>query len=324
MMWWCGFDQNKIEQTPYDWSGIERYLGMFRADRTPKPVVESIKRFVETIDKVGNLSDRIVDAVCVIAHSGDGWQTAYGTFMLAKKAGIEVEFSYIDDTLPEAKAYLLPSLHGSLSVYKHQFNRLMDKVEKGATLYVSIDDVIFCDPLEIFAGLRVENRGKPLGDETVTINGKTIPLYSTYRSILSESGAEVLLRDNKGNPVMSKMNHGKGKIYFVSVPIEDNAANIPHMISGENEICYENFYKLIPELRNEQKKISSDNPYVGLTEHPEENGRKAILVNYRPLPQTVTLKYDFLEFIGVIGDAETNDGHTFTLPANGGAVINFR
>ena len=90
MMWWCGFDQNKIEQTPYDWSGIERYLGMFRADRTPKPVAESIKRFVETIDKVGNLSDRIVDAVCVIAHSGDGWQTAYGTFMLAKKAGIEV------------------------------------------------------------------------------------------------------------------------------------------------------------------------------------------------------------------------------------------
>ena len=324
IMWWCGFDQHKIEQTPYDWSGIERYLGMFRADRTPKPVVESIKRFVETIDKVGNLSDRIVDAVCVIAHSGDGWQTAYGTFMLAKKAGIEVEFSYIDDTLPEAKAYLLPSLHGSLSVYKHQFNRLMDKVEKGATLYVSIDDVIFCDPLETFAGLRVENRGKPLGDETVTINGKTIPLYSTYRSIFSESGAEVLLRDNKGNPVMSKMNHGKGKIYFVSVPIEDNAANIPHMISGENEICYENFYKLIPELRNEQKKISSDNPYVGVTEHPEENGRKAILVNYRPLPQTVTLKYDFLEFIGVIGDAETNDGHTFTLPANSGAVINFR
>ncbi len=322
-MWWCGFDQCKIERTPYDWSGIERYLGMFRADLTPKPVVKNIKEFTDTVEEIGELSDRIVDAVCVISHSS-GWKTAYGSFLLAKKAGLDIEFSYIDNTLPEAKAYLLPSLKGSLSVYKHQFDKLMEKVEKGATLYVSIDDVIFCEPLENFAGLRVENRSMPIGDETVTVDGKVLPLPCKYRTVYSEAGGEVLLRDNKGNPVMSCVNYGKGKVYYLSFPVEDVFATKPNIVSGETELCYENLYKLMPELRSSEKLITSDNPYVGVTEHMEKDGRKAVLVNYRPTPQTVTLNYSQLEFVKVIGDAKTADGFTFTLPANSGAIVFFK
>lgn len=323
-MWWCGFDQNRIERTPYDWSGIERYLGLYHADCTPKPVVEAIKKFNGFVEKAGPISDRIVDAVCIISHTGDSWRTAYGSFLLAKKAGIDIEFTSIDDTLPEAKMYLMPSLIGSLSVYKHQFDRVMKKVEEGATLYVSADNLIFCEPLEKFAGLCVENRAKPIGNETVTINGKVLPLVSQYHTIYTEAGGEVLLRDNTGNPVMSCAKHGKGKVYFVSCPIEDVAASRPHTISGEKEICYEEFYKLIPEMRSAEKKIIGDNPYVGVTEYVEEKGRRAMLVNYRPTPQTVTLKYTGIEFNEVIGEAETSDGFTFKLEANSGAVVIFK
>ncbi len=323
VMWWCGFDQNNIEQTPYDWSGIERYLGMFHADSSPKPVVEVIKRFNETVEKTGHLSDRITDAVCVISHTGNGWGIAFGSFLLAKKAGLDIEFSCIDDTLPESKVYMLPSLKGSLSVYKHQFDRLMKKVEEGATLYISADDLIFCEPLEKIAGLCVENRAKPVGDETVTIDGKVLPIISNYRSLYSVAGGEVLLTDNKGNPVMSCTRHGKGKVYFVSFPIENIAASRPHTVSGEKEISYESFYKLIPEFKNAEKKISGNNPYVGITEHVEEGGRKAVLVNYRPSVQSVTLEYTGIKFSKVIGDAETSDGVVFTLQPNSGAVVIF-
>ena len=322
-MWWCGFDQNEIERTPYDWSGIERYLGLYHADGTPKPVVKSIESFNQFINKVGVLPDRIVDAVCIIAHTGDSWRTAYGSFLLTKKAGLDIEFTSIDDTLPEAKVYMLPSLHGSLSVYKHQFDRIMQKVSEGATLYVSADDLIFCEPLEKFAGLCVENRARPKGDERVIIDGKVIPLTSAYHSVYSKAGGEVLVEDNTGNPVMSRASYGKGKVYFVSSPIEDAAASRPFVMSGENEISYESFYKLIPEFRNSEKKISGDNPYVGITEHVGEKGRKAVLVNYRPNEETVTLSYERLKFIEVIGEAETKDGYTFTIPANSGAAVKF-
>ena len=189
---------------------------------------------------------------------------------------------------------------------------------------MSADDVIFCEPLENFAGLCVENRSRPIGDETVVVGGETLPIVSSYYSVYSEAGGKVLLRDNKGNPVMSCMNHGKGKVYFVSFPIENNAADMPHLISGDKEIAYENFYKMIPEARNSDKKIYGDNPYVGVTEHPEKEGRKAVLVNYRPMSQTVKLKYENLEFVKIIGDAETEDGLTFKIPANSGAVLVFK
>jgi hypothetical protein len=323
-MWWCGFDQNKIERTPYDWSGIERYLGLYHADGTPKPVIKNIEKFNKFVEDVGVLPDRIVDAVCIISHTGDSWRTAYGSFLLAKKAGIDIEFTYIDDTLPEANVYMLPSLRGSLSVFKHQFDRVMEKVINGATLYISADDLIFCEPLEKFAGLCVENRAKSLKNETVTIDGKTIPLSSTYHSVYSEAGGEVLLRDNTGNPVMSCAKHGKGKVYFVSCPLEDVAASRPFAISGENELFYEEFYKKIPEFRSKDKKISGNNAYVGITEHVDENGRRAMLVNYRPHEETVTLTYNDIEFSKVIGEAETKDGYTFTIPANSGAVVFFK
>lgn len=323
VMWWCGYDQNRIERTPYDWSGIERYLGLFHADGSPKPVVESIKRFNSVVEEAGKLPDRIVDAVCIITHTGESWKTAFGSFLLAKKAGIDIEYTTVDDTLPEAKVYMLPCLKGSLSVYKHQFDKIMEKVREGATLYVSADNLIFCDPLENFAGLCVENRSRPVGDETVTIDGTVLPLVSSYYSVYSNAGGEVLLRDNKGNPVMSRATHGKGQVYFVSCPIEDVAASRPHTVSGEKEIPYEKFYKLIDEFRNTEKKISGDNPYVGVTEHVDENGRKAVLVNYRPIPQTVTLNYSEIKFAKIIGDAETEDGFTFTVKENSGAVIIF-
>jgi hypothetical protein len=49
-----------------------------------------------------------------------------------------------------------------------------------------------------------------------------------------------------------------------------------------------------------------------------------MLVNYRPNEETVTLTYNDIEFSKVIGEAETNDGYTFTIPANSGAVVFFK
>ena len=125
-MWWCAFDQGHLVNTPYDWSGIERYLGFFRMDMSPKPVLNAVKEFRAVAEKTGNLPDRIVDAVCIIANIPDAWRTAFGTFIISKKAGLDIEYCYVGDEIPDSATYILPSLKGSIAVYKHQLDKILE------------------------------------------------------------------------------------------------------------------------------------------------------------------------------------------------------
>ncbi len=320
-MWWCAFDQHNIKQTPYDWSGIERYLGMFRNDLSPKPVVKEIRDFLDVVKSAGPLSDRTVDAVCVIGHTKDSWKTAYGSFILAKKAGIDIEFADIDGDLPESKAYMLPSLTGSLSVYKHQLDNILEKVNRGAALYISANDLIFCDPLENLVGIKVENRAMLTSPAKVVVDGEELSISARYRTVFSELDGEVLLRDSKDNAVLAKRAYGKGIIYYLAYPIEDIYATEPSVCTGENEQRFEKMYALIKELRNSEKRFVSDNPYVGVTEHPESDGKtKVVLVNYRPTEQTVTLESKSKPII-TYGDVKELEDGRFLVAPNSGAVL---
>ena len=216
---------------------------------------------------------------------------------------------------------MLPALKGSVAVYKHQLDEILEKVENGATLYMSVDDVLLCEPLDPFAGLQVQYRNAMTEPVFAEVDGKKIPLQGKYRTTYKELDCKILLRDENGNPVLTEKSYGKGTIYYLAYPVEDYAAATPGSCSGENVIAYEKVYKLMKKLYNPEKKVFGDNPYVGITEHPENGITKAVLVNYRPIEQTVTLNYDDLKVKEVIG-AEL-EGNTITLKANDCAVILF-
>ncbi|MBO7741419.1 MAG: hypothetical protein J6S21_02595, partial [Victivallales bacterium] len=40
LLWWCAFEQTHLDRTPYDWSSMERTMGLFYPDGTPKPYTE--------------------------------------------------------------------------------------------------------------------------------------------------------------------------------------------------------------------------------------------------------------------------------------------
>ena len=110
MLWWCGFEQTALTLTPYDWNGVERELGLFYLDKTKKPVLQEITRFSEFVEKLpfDVLPGRIVDAVCILNPRQDSWAVAYGAFILARQAGVDLKFAWVDGPIPEARAYLLP------------------------------------------------------------------------------------------------------------------------------------------------------------------------------------------------------------------------
>ena len=37
LLWWCAYDQDHLEQAPYDWNAYERELGLVASDRRVKP-----------------------------------------------------------------------------------------------------------------------------------------------------------------------------------------------------------------------------------------------------------------------------------------------
>lgn len=153
------------------------------------------------------------------------------------------------------------------------------------------------------------------------IDGDSIPMQGRYHCTYKEIGCDVLLRDESGAPVLTEYNYGKGTVYFCPYPIEMASADTPGSCSGDGAVAYEKVYKLMKKLYNPKKKIFGDNPYVGITEHPENGITKAVLVNYKPTEETLNLDFGKLKVKEVIGTEL--DGNTITLKANDCAVIVF-
>ena len=88
IMWWCAFDQTKLESFPYTEQMVERELGMVDEDRNPKPVLKEMKNLSEKFDSFDfNLPEAAIDGVCILPYGQrNHWSVGYMTYTLAKKA----------------------------------------------------------------------------------------------------------------------------------------------------------------------------------------------------------------------------------------------
>lgn len=292
-MWWCGFEQTNLTHAPYDWNAVERELGLFRADFSKKPVLEVMSNFACEVEKFPytKLPERIVDAVCIINAEEDTWLSAYGTFILAKQAGLDIEFCYVNDEIPPARAYIVPSVaHGNIP--NHVMQELIGRVQDGAVLYLSLGDGLL-SPFNDLFGLKGLCRHIPTKPDTVQLGGSEFELMSTAKITFEENGATVIACDENANPVMAENKCGKGTVYFVAYPIEDMIAQRPGVVSGEGAIALYKFYESMPLLRNPEKAVTKDNPEITVTEHIlDANTRIVIAINCVPRESCTKLSLD--------------------------------
>lgn len=324
-LWWCANEQSHLETTPYDWCAVERELGMFHLDHTPKPVCNEMTAFMDYVQALPfeKLPPRVEDAVCVLTEGQDTWGVAYGAFTLAKQAGLDISFAWCLNEIPEAKAYLLPSLSGDLAIRRRVMAELMRRVENGAVLYMSLNNALL-SPFKDITGLEVIRRSQRAQMDSLVVDGVKIDnLGSPFRCEFAEAGAKVLLRDESGNPALSEFAYGKGKVYFCAFPVELNAATQPGRAANEP------FYKLYEMLsvRNSDKVAKSDLPQLCVTEHIAGDGARYLcLINYAPKEQTANITLDngwqLADTYAYRGGAtlKTQDGFTVTLPPNTGIL----
>ena len=204
LLWWCAFDQEHLAHAPYDWNAVERELGLFQADHTPKPAVTEIAAFTAFQEQAGVLPPTQCDAVCILTEDQDHWAVAYSTFILSKQAGIDVAFHYVDGPIPEAKLYFLPSIRGTKVLARR--HELLTQVHAGATLYISYDGG-FLSQFANVTGLEVNGRALRHTDATTFgVNGASTTmtgLRGSYMLDLKPLHAEVLASEVDGRPLLT-------------------------------------------------------------------------------------------------------------------------
>ncbi len=335
--WWCAFDQDEIPNTPYDWDPVERELGMFTAHRAKKAVADEFRSFRKFLDSLpfDRLPKRIIDATVVLTSGQDQWAAALGTFMLAKQAGLDVDFCWYRDEIPDARVYILPSVGSTHAITKRAFDRIMEKVYDGATLYISVSNGTLTHFREV-TGLYIQTRNENPqegGNMDVEIDGDKLTLYPPYRLILESVGAEVLLKDQTGNPFLTENAYGSGKVIYCNAPLATAAASARSVMTENGQMTWSLVHPLykIPEmlgLRSPEKKARSKNPSVCITEHiADERTRILCVLNHCPYEQTAEVELEGCRFESLMSEdgraaAEPSEaGFSVTLPANTGAVV---
>lgn len=336
--WWCAFDQDELTHAPYDWDPIERELGLFTFAGNKKPAIDEFAGFNKFLKKLPfeKLPERILDATVVLTSAQPQWTVAYGSFLLAKEAGLDVNYVWHEDALPESDVYMLPCVNGNSAITKRSMDKLLEKVENGASLYISIDSGALTH-FEKITGLKILTRNHAPGEGgevQITVDGTPMILRTPTRYAMEPAGAEVLVSDQTGNPFFTCHPYGKGQVWFVNAPIESIAAASSCVMKDGEQIPYSlhtslyQFYRLM-QLRSSAKVARRENPVIGLTEHILSDTKRVLnLVNQSPKVQTeeITLPagWRVLDCYAVHGGhqiASTDAGFTVTLPKNSGLTV---
>lgn len=290
-LWWCAYDQLSFQYPPYNYASVEAELGLIREDRTPKPVLGELKMFSQFLDKLPfkTLPPRKTEAVCLLTNGQDTWGVAYSSFILAKQAGLDFQFRKAGQELPDAPLYLLPSLKGIEPLHKDYWFRLLAKVKAGATLYLSLDDAYlptFNGPLDVEVATNSKRpaslpfAAKLLGDSLKFLAA------SERKLVLNPKQATVLAKEKDGNPVFLKASYGKGSIYLLTFPLEQNLAGQAGAFAPDQP-HYATIYREIAAPLLRERVLTQANPAVGTTEHPLSATEKVVvLINYGPTAVT--------------------------------------
>jgi len=320
-LWWCANDQTELLQTPYAWNSMERELGLLKVDGTVKPMLKEIGKFAE----VGkhHLAPYRKDAVALQSVDGDHWGVAYITFLLAKRAGFDIEFHNGIGPIPEAQCYMLPSVSGTRIIPRHQYHELLRRVrEEGATLYVS-SCAYGIQPFEGF-GVEIESVAQAASPGRIISKEYKLDLtVARERSIRTGvCTAEVLARDEEGRAVFTAAKYGRGKLIFLAQPLENALIDAPRVFE-ENSPDYAGIYRIVRDLAGIRREVTVEDPMVTLTEHPAPDGSfEVVAVNNSRSDKTVALHWnDAFELTGCL--CGTLQGDRLSLEAHSGAILTF-
>lgn len=275
LFWWCTFDQLHLEHPPYEWCGVERMLGLYRNDGSRKPVANVLADFAEMrktlpFEKLPRFKKEIV---CILTEEQDCWKAAYGSWVLAKQAGFDLEFQFTDEPLRHSEYYLVPMITGLNNMPRSRYMELIEKVKSGATLLCTFDGACLA-PFDEFFGVTSEYQEQYEGVIKTAIAGTELSFDFSTKITLSPIEAEVLISDTENKPFLTKNKYGNGTAYFLTCSPERAIVNA----NRAAEKPYFELYKMCFAKVLENREFLSEDPDLTVTIHQKNANRCYILV----------------------------------------------
>lgn len=285
-LWWCGFDQTHLDFLPYSGSALERGLGLFKIDYTPKPVAKVMKDVRGFLDSLpfARLPPRRIDATVLVSETEDGWSRSLGAFLLAKEAGFDVRFASAERPLPDSKLYILVSGTSDTSYSQRAWLNALEKAKAGATLFVSKGDGFMLSDFREATGTEIEYMFSAPERRTFTLTGDQrhpVTVADGVTTRWTAVSSEVLAADAEGHPVLTAKDFGAGRVIAFNGPLESDAAKSADGFCGANPNPRYLVYREIARRAGISRKVVKEGaPFVSLTEHALDGGRTvAIAVN---------------------------------------------
>ncbi len=313
LLWWCAFDQAHLTAPPYDWNMCERELGIMTLKREPKSMLREMSAFGRQLERLNiDLPKRAADGVCILSREQrDRYGIAFMSFLLAKQAGLTLDFIYSEQELPESKLYFLPSVHTEV-MSKRRYDALKERVRAGATLYISTADGIFTE-FEELTGLRVRTSRKAEKAGCFQWEGSGMPYHSPHSFDLVPTRAEVLARDDRGEPIFTAASYGSGTVCFLNYPMEEELLREEKSLDRP----YFRLYEAAGRRAFEAHEFNRTNPNVGVTFHRGDGGESyAVLINYTAAEQNAGVT-DASGIQPLLGDIQR-------IPPFSAAVVRFK
>ena len=272
LIWWTSFDQD-FSYAPYEWVDCERELGVFKQDRKPKSLVKEFVQFDSFLHEFPykQLPHKLRNATCVVGT--DSWLNGFGSYLLAKRAGMELRFADISKPLPEDSLYIIPGRESVDFMPRTRLKELIHKIECGATVLMSYAGGTIAE-FEKLTGCYSKGRKKS-GPLNVEVDGQRLSISRDFGLQLVANTAEVLLMDENGCPALTCNRLGKGKVLFFNAPIEKFIAMTDRVADGDE--MYEKIYSIALENSLAKRVVKKQNPNTHFTLHPLEAGKYLVI-----------------------------------------------
>lgn len=323
-MWWCAFDQGHHNYAPYRWNTIGSDYGFFDKELNEKPIVEENRKFKELLSMLpdGKLPAHSTNGVILIPREErKDIDLLRATYILAKQANLDMNFSYAPDPIPDSPLYIIPSVKENKSIPKNRLDELLEKVKNGAVLYICADTGLFRQIPEI-TGVEISYREDVGTEKKLLLNGKELPINTKYFYKAQSSCAEVVGKDENGEPIFFRNKYGKGYVYFLTLPLEAYLTEKKGAFFKESQPEYHLVYRELAKTAGIKRICDSDNSFIRLTEHKiDENSYYIFAINYNNKPESavITISEKFKIAETVFGSDLVDS--TLSLKENDGALF---
>ena len=182
---------------------------------------------------------------------------------------------------------------------------------------------------EPLTGLEPQTRERRREAAPIVLDGlpgaPTIPCGGGFRVRFEPTRAKVLGREMDGNPAFSVAPYGRGRVFFLSVPLEMLLTQMPGAFHAATALPAWQVYAAFADAARPRRVARKSHPMLGVTEHRlSATSRVVVAINYTParLTDTLALRRPWRVKRVLHGRAEaTENGVTLNLAPNDACVL---